>query len=131
GVLGDVVGHRERAERTGALGVHPALRDHLAVEVGELLQEPHVLQQQRPPRTSGEAVLVVDDGGAGSGGRRVGVVRDVHGHWLLLGVWWWFSKARRRPGRRSVPRHSRRGPTFHAFWNGSRFSAGRSPAVPA
>ena len=50
GVLGDVVGDGEGAEGAGALGVHPALGDDLAVEVGQLLQEPDVLQQHRTPR---------------------------------------------------------------------------------
>ena len=50
GVLRDVVGDGEGAERAGALGVHAALGDDLAVEVRELLEEPDVLQQHRAAR---------------------------------------------------------------------------------
>ena len=42
-VLRDVLGHLEVAVRAGALGVHDALGDALAVEVPELLEQVHVL----------------------------------------------------------------------------------------
>jgi hypothetical protein len=50
GVAADVVGDGESAERARALGVHAALRDHFTVEMGQLLQQPHVLQHQRTAR---------------------------------------------------------------------------------
>ena len=43
----DVLGRLEHAERAGALGVRLALRHLLAVEVRHLLEEVHVVQQQR------------------------------------------------------------------------------------
>jgi len=52
------VGHRERAVGSPALGVHAALRDHLAVEMGELLDQPDVLQQGRAARTGGHDVVL-------------------------------------------------------------------------
>src|SRR5690606_4590540 len=67
GVLGDVLGDGEGAPRAGALRVHPPLGDDLAVEVGELLQEPDVLEQHRPARAGGDGVVVVPDGRAGGG----------------------------------------------------------------
>jgi hypothetical protein len=33
--------------RAGALGVHAALRDDLPVEVGELFEQPEILQQRK------------------------------------------------------------------------------------
>ncbi len=81
GVLRDVVGDREGAEGAGALGVHAPLRDDLAVEVGELLEEPDVLEQQRAARTGGQGVLVVRDRCAGDRGQRLLVVLR---HYLLL-----------------------------------------------
>lgn len=59
GVPGDVVGDGEGTERARALGVHAALGNDLAVEVGQLFQQPHVFHQQRAARASGPAVLVV------------------------------------------------------------------------
>ena len=85
GVAGDVVGDGERAERAGALGVHAPFGDHLAVEVGHLLQKPDVLQQGRPARSRGDGVVVVDDRCAG----RVGGVGLVHGlakYWIERGL---------------------------------------------
>lgn len=41
------------AERSGALGVHDALRDALAVEVRHLVEEVDILQQDRAPLTDG------------------------------------------------------------------------------
>jgi hypothetical protein len=48
--------------------VHAPLGNHLAVEVGELLEQPDVLQQGRAARAGGHGVLVVRHGGAGGGG---------------------------------------------------------------
>ena len=50
GVAGDVVRDGERAEGARALGVHAPLGDHFAVEVGQLLEKPDVLQQHRAAR---------------------------------------------------------------------------------
>ena len=69
GVFGDVVRDGEGAVGGGTLGVHTPLRDHLAAEVGELLQEPDILQQLRAARACGHRILVVDDGRAGVGGQ--------------------------------------------------------------
>src|SRR5258706_7355926 len=62
GVLGDVMRDGERAIGSTALGVHAPLGDHVAVEMGELLQVPHVLKQLRTTRSGGHHVLVVGDG---------------------------------------------------------------------
>ncbi|MNL13283.1 hypothetical protein D3C87_1341860 [compost metagenome] len=70
-VLGDVMRDGEGAVGARPLGVHAALGNHLAVEVGQLFQEPYVLQQGRAARTSGLNVLVVDDGRAESGRKLV------------------------------------------------------------
>ena len=59
GVLADVVGDGESTERARALGVHAALGNDLAVEVGQLLQQPDVFHQQRATWAGGLAVLVV------------------------------------------------------------------------
>jgi hypothetical protein len=47
-VLADVMGNREGAESSRALGMHTALRNNLAVEVCHLLKEPDVLEQRGP-----------------------------------------------------------------------------------
>ncbi len=59
----DVGRHRERAVGGGAAGVHHALRNALAVEVRELLEQLLVLDQRRTADTGGLGVLVVGDGG--------------------------------------------------------------------
>ncbi len=64
----DVVGHLEVAVGAGAAGVHDALRDALAVEAGELLDEVLVLDQEGAADAGGSGVLVVGDRGAGLGG---------------------------------------------------------------
>src|SRR5690606_27589947 len=61
GVLADVMGDDELAESARALCVHAAFGDHLAVEMGELLQEPHVLQQHGTALAGGGRVLVITD----------------------------------------------------------------------
>ena len=48
--------------------MHAALGDHLAVEVGELLEEPHVLQQLRAACAGRQHVLVVGHWAAECGG---------------------------------------------------------------
>jgi len=47
-VVGDIVGHGERAERTGPFGVHAALRDDFAHEIRKLFVEPDILHQHGP-----------------------------------------------------------------------------------
>jgi len=64
GIFGDTVGDGEGAVGAGSLGVHPPLRYHLAVEMGELFEKPHILQELRPSRAGGHDVLIVDDRGA-------------------------------------------------------------------
>ena len=58
GVLADVVGHLEVAERAAALGVRLALRDAFPVEVGHLLDQVVVLQQDRAVGADGQRMLV-------------------------------------------------------------------------
>lgn len=59
----------EGAERPAALGVDDALRDALAVELRELLDEVVVVQRDGAVGPDGERVLVAGDRGAGVGGR--------------------------------------------------------------
>jgi hypothetical protein len=82
-VPGDVVGHPKRAEGTRTLGVHTALGDDFAGEVGELLDKPQILQEQRTARPGAHAVLVVGDGRSRRGGQRFGVFFECH--FLFLG----------------------------------------------
>ena len=76
GVRGDVVGNGEGAVGTGALGVHPPFWDYLPVEVRHFFQEPGILQELRPSRSGRQDVLVVDNGGAVSGGQLLLVFHD-------------------------------------------------------
>lgn len=66
GVGGDVMGDGEGAVGRGAFRMHASLGDHFAIEVGELLEEPHVLQQHRATRTGGLHVLVIGHGNSSS-----------------------------------------------------------------
>ena len=59
GEAGDVVRHGEGAVGAPAFRVHPPLRDHLAVEMRQLLDQPDILQQRRAARTCGHDVGVV------------------------------------------------------------------------
>ena len=52
----------EVAERGGATGVNDPLRDALAIEVADLLEELIVLERRRPARADAALVLVVVDG---------------------------------------------------------------------
>jgi hypothetical protein len=73
GVRADVVRHLEVAERAAALGVGLALGDALAVEVGHLLDEVVVLQQDGAVGADGQRVFVAVDGDACVGGGRLAV----------------------------------------------------------
>jgi hypothetical protein len=70
----DVVGRLEVAEGARALGMGLALGDPLPIEVGHLLDQVLVLQQDRTVRSDGQRVLVAGDRDAGvsGGGRYVG-----------------------------------------------------------
>jgi hypothetical protein len=56
------VGDDQFAERTAALGVDDALWNALAVEVGELLDQVVVVEQDGALRARGEGFVVADDG---------------------------------------------------------------------
>ena len=62
GVLSDVVCHGEGAIGACALGVHAAFGDHLAVEVGEFLNQPRVLHEDGATLACGLRVLVIGHG---------------------------------------------------------------------
>src|SRR5690606_24320437 len=63
----DVMGGRERPVCARTLGMHASLGNDLSIEVRELLQEPHILQQHGTPRPCCSDVLIVWDGRAESG----------------------------------------------------------------
>ena len=65
--------------------MHDPLGDALAVEMRVLFEELTILQQQRPARAGGQAVLVVGDRDAGGGGQ---LVPSVHSALLGLGLDW-------------------------------------------
>ena len=65
-VLGDVAGHGERTVGARAFRMHDALRNPFAVEVGVLLEELPVLDEEGAPRPGREAVLIVANGDARS-----------------------------------------------------------------
>ncbi len=71
GVPADVVGHLEVAERAATLGVRLPLRDALPVEVGHLLDQVVVLQQDRAVGADGQRVFDAGYRGAGIGGREL------------------------------------------------------------
>ena len=62
------------AERAAALGVRLPLGDPLAVEVGHLLDQVVVLEQDRAVGADGERMLVALNRGTGIGGRRLAVL---------------------------------------------------------
>src|SRR5262245_60959 len=72
GVLGDVVSRRERSIRPPALGMHPALRNDLAIKVCELLDEPDVLEESRATTTGCQDVGVVRYRSTGGIGKAFG-----------------------------------------------------------
>ncbi|MNM77068.1 hypothetical protein D3C81_889100 [compost metagenome] len=68
-VLGDIAGDGEGAIGTRAFGVYAALRDVLAVEVREFLDQVEVIQQQRATRACRTRILVVGHRRAAGGGQ--------------------------------------------------------------
>ena len=74
GELADVVRHLEPAERAAALGVRLPLRDPLPVELGHLLDQVAVLQQDRATGADGQRVLVALDRDACVGRGWLGLV---------------------------------------------------------
>ena len=81
GVLGDVVGHLEGAECTGALGMRPALRNVHPVEVSQCLDEVMVMQDDGAviPHGQGEAVADGWDACLGGGTSRIRCVGCAQG----------------------------------------------------
>src|SRR6267378_6801760 len=69
GVLGDVVRCRESSMRPPAFGMHPALRNDLAIKVGELLNQPDVLEESRTTTTGCQNIGVVRYGSTGCIGK--------------------------------------------------------------
>src|SRR5277367_893523 len=65
GVIGNVVSRRKSSVRTPAFGVHPALRNDLAVKMCELLDQPDVLEQGGTATAGCQNVRVVRYGSAG------------------------------------------------------------------
>ena len=63
-VWGDIVGDGEGAVGAPALGVHAALGDDLTVKMGQLFQQPHILQGNRAPGAGRQRVFVFGHGGA-------------------------------------------------------------------
>src|SRR6185312_5247305 len=68
-----VAGHLEVAERAAALGVRLAFGDPLPVEVGHLLDQVEVIEQDRPVRAHGQRVLLTRDGDTRVGRCRLGL----------------------------------------------------------
>ena len=64
GVLGDVLGHVQLTEGAVALGVRDAVRDHFAVEVGQLLHEVDVIEDDRTLLALGDRMIFGRDRGA-------------------------------------------------------------------
>lgn len=62
GVGTNIVGHLEMPERSGTLGVRLPLGDTFAIEVGHLLDEVMVMQQNWAIGSNGQRVFVTGDG---------------------------------------------------------------------
>jgi hypothetical protein len=69
GPRGDVGGHLEVAEGAAAFGVDHAFRHTLAVEMGHLLDQVVILQQDRATGAGGQGTLIARRGNPGVGGR--------------------------------------------------------------
>ncbi len=96
----DVVRDGKRAMRAGTLGMHAALGDDFAVEVGQLFQEPHILQQGRAAWACRLDVLVVDDRRAKGGGQLFHWTlsyREVNGRAKAYPNTGWAERMRRSP----------------------------------
>ena len=68
--------HLKISEGPGPLGMDDPLRDALPVEVGELLDEDMVLEQQRSPRPHAETVQLVPHWGPVSRGEAVWILNE-------------------------------------------------------
>lgn len=64
GVFGDVVGHLEISMSTSATSMNAAFRDDLAVEIGHLVEEDIILQQEGSKSADGGGMLVIAYGAA-------------------------------------------------------------------
>ena len=82
-IPGDVARDAQTPIGRGTLGVHHAFRNSFPVEMGVFLEELPVLDQQRPARSGGQAVLVVGNRNAGSS-REGGSVLPGHGSLLVV-----------------------------------------------
>jgi hypothetical protein len=91
------VGDGEGAVRAGALGVHSTLRDHFAVKVRQLLDQPDILQKRRPARTRRHDVHIVGNGCAGGVGQKRSLDLVAHRK-LLAGSQHSSSRRRGKPG---------------------------------
>src|SRR5690606_37559003 len=78
-VLRDIVQHLELTEGAGALGVRAALRDALAVEARELLDECDVVEQQRAVGADAQRVRIGFARCAGLGGGGLCRIELCHG----------------------------------------------------
>jgi hypothetical protein len=61
-LLGNVVGDNAFSVGSGSLGVDDTLGNTLAGEVGKLVEEVEVLDEDRALRSNGQRVLVIVDG---------------------------------------------------------------------
>ncbi|MGY3653324.1 hypothetical protein ACVWW2_008615 [Bradyrhizobium sp. LM4.3] len=73
------MGDREGPEGAGSLGMHASLGNHLAIEMGELLDQPDILQQCGATAAGGHDVEIVADGSS----RRVREVGAFIAHVVL------------------------------------------------
>jgi hypothetical protein len=87
GVLADVLGHLETAERAASLGVRLAFRSALPVEVRHLLNEVMILQQDGAVGADGERVLIAGDWNAGVGCRGfLNSARSLAERWFCISI---------------------------------------------
>ncbi|MGY2982932.1 hypothetical protein ACVI1K_000279 [Bradyrhizobium sp. USDA 4508] len=100
GVARDVVGDGEGAVRAGALGMHPPLRDHLAVKMRQLLDQPDILQQCGSARPRRQDVHIIGNGGAGGVGQKRSFGLVAHRKLLAEGQHFAVPAPAGRPGER-------------------------------